>query len=135
MTEQKYFIKLEKGQLIEVNKEVYITYYQMARKERYQYERDKKYGLLYYDSWDTSTINGQDYVKDFNSDIEKLIIEKMRYKAILNFIEKNDKEKILQFIISIEKENEIAKRLGITQAAVSKKKNKLLRLLKDFLEK
>lgn len=42
---EKYLIRLGDGTLVEVNREVYLEWYQSERRERYQRERDRKYGL------------------------------------------------------------------------------------------
>lgn len=42
---EKYVIRLDDGTLVEVNREIYLEWYRSERKERYQKERDRKYGL------------------------------------------------------------------------------------------
>lgn len=42
---EKYVIRLGDGILVEVNREIYLEWYQSERRERYQKERDWKYGL------------------------------------------------------------------------------------------
>lgn len=42
---EKYLIRLGDGTLVEVNREVYLEWYQSERRERYQRERDRKYGV------------------------------------------------------------------------------------------
>lgn len=42
---EKYLIRMEDGTLVEVNREIYLEWYQTERRERYQRERDRKYGL------------------------------------------------------------------------------------------
>lgn len=42
---EKYVIRLGDGTLVEVNREIYLVWYRSERKERYQKERDRKYGL------------------------------------------------------------------------------------------
>lgn len=42
---EKYVIRLGDGTLVEVNREIYLEWYRSKRKERYQKERDRKYGL------------------------------------------------------------------------------------------
>ena len=42
---EKYFIRLDDGTLVEVNREIYLEWYRSERKERYQKERDRKYGV------------------------------------------------------------------------------------------
>lgn len=42
---EKYFIRLGDGILIEVNREIYLEWYQSKRRERYQKERDRRHGV------------------------------------------------------------------------------------------
>lgn len=42
---EKYVIRLGYGTLVEVNREIYLEWYQSERRERYQKERDGKYGV------------------------------------------------------------------------------------------
>lgn len=42
---EKYVIRLGDGTLVEVNREIYLEWHQSERRERYQRERDRKYGL------------------------------------------------------------------------------------------
>lgn len=42
---ERYVIRMGDGMLVEVNREIYLEWYQSKRRERYQRERDCKYGL------------------------------------------------------------------------------------------
>lgn len=42
---ERYVIRLSDGTLVEVNREIYLEWYRSERRERYQRERDRKYGL------------------------------------------------------------------------------------------
>lgn len=42
---EKYIIRLGDGTLVEVNREIYLEWYRSERRERYQREHDRKYGL------------------------------------------------------------------------------------------
>ncbi len=42
---EKYVIRLDDGTLVEVAREIYLEWYRSKMKERYQRERDRKYGL------------------------------------------------------------------------------------------
>lgn len=131
---KKYYVRLENNQLIEVSKEVYIAYYSMKREEKYQKERDLKHGLLYYDDWDTEEINGVEFIKDKNVNIDENIKFQELYEAILNFENIYDEQKILLLLASGEKESNIAKRLKMSQSTVNRKKVRLLILLREYLE-
>ena len=42
---EQYFILLDCNTLVEVNREIYLEWYRSERRERYQRECDRKYGL------------------------------------------------------------------------------------------
>ena len=42
---EKYVVRLSDSTLVEVNREIYLEWYRSERRERYQKERDRKYGL------------------------------------------------------------------------------------------
>lgn len=70
MGEQKgYFLKVGK-QVVSVNEEVYKAYYIISRQEKYLLEMDQEHGLLYYNSWDSDSTNGCDYIADQYQNIE-----------------------------------------------------------------
>ena len=52
---ERYFIPIE-GKLIEVEKNVYVAYYKMDRRERYLEERDKDNGVVSYNTIDSQGI-------------------------------------------------------------------------------
>ena len=43
---ERYFIRLDNGEVCEVNREVYLCWYAAERQDRYQRERDMKHGLV-----------------------------------------------------------------------------------------
>lgn len=60
---EKYFIPIE-GKLIEVEKNVYVAYYKMDRRERYLEERDKDNGVVSYNTIDSQGIDGKSGLQD-----------------------------------------------------------------------
>lgn len=42
---EKYILRVQNGELLEVTREVYLEWYQSKRREKYQRERDQKYGV------------------------------------------------------------------------------------------
>ena len=48
---EKYVIRMGDGTLVEVNREIYLEWYRSERRERYQKERDRKYGLCSIDKF------------------------------------------------------------------------------------
>ena len=131
---KKYFIKIQ-GILVEVTSEVYITYYEMERKEKYLLERDKDHSLLYYDGWDTETSNGVDFIKDNKTNVEEEAIKNL-LPDIWSYVEKiGDKYCICQLIASGKTEKEIAEICKVTQQTVNETKLRLFKKLKKIIEK
>lgn len=64
---EKYFIPIE-GKLIEVEKNVYLAYYKMDRRERYLEERDKDNGVVSYNAIDSQGINGESGLRDMETE-------------------------------------------------------------------
>lgn len=132
--DRKYYIKLDDKQLVEVTKDIYTVYYQMRRRECYLEERDLKNGLIYYSSWDTEYMNGEEFLVDKSGSIEDVIFNDIRYKNIISFIDKNDKRDILKLSIFGKTETQIAAILGVSQSYVSKVKTKLILAFKKYLD-
>lgn len=132
--ERKYYIKLDDKQLVEVTKDIYTVYYQMRRRERYLEERDLKNGLIYYSSWDTEYMNGEELLVDKSGSIEDVIFNDMRYKAVVSFINENDKRDILKLSMLGKTEKQIAEIIGLNQSNVNRAKSKLYSELKKYLD-
>lgn len=131
---KKYFIKVQ-DILVEVSCEVYTAYYSMDRRERYLIERDKVYGLLYYDAWSSETTNGVDYINDTSVNVEEEALRNL-LPDIWSYVDQiGDKYNICRLIAVGKKEKEIAEIFGITQQTVNETKQRLFKKLKNILEK
>ena len=73
---EKYFIPIE-GKLIEVEKNVYVAYYKMDRRERYLEERDRDNGVVSYNTIDSQGIDGE-------SGLQDVVTETMETIALAN---------------------------------------------------
>ena len=105
----------------------------MRRRERYLEERDLKNGLIYYSSWDTEYMNGEELLVDKSGSIEDVIFNDMRYKAVVSFINENDKRDILKLSMLGKTEKQIAEIIGLNQSNVNRAKLKLYSELKKYL--
>lgn len=107
----------------------------MERKEKYLIERDKAHGLLYYDGWDCETSNGVDLIKDSKANVEEEAIQNL-LPDIWTYVAKiGDKYHICQFIASGKTEKEIAKICGVSQQSINEAKIRLLKKLREIVEK
>lgn len=132
---KRYYIKLEPEGLVEVSEEVYIVYYKMKRAEKYQAERDKRHGLLYYDSWDTETGNGAEYIADKTMDTEEDAIHHISQQELWKMLSQiGEQSDLCRFIASGRTEREIAEILGISQSTVNRNKKRIYRKLKKILK-
>lgn len=133
---EKYYIPVE-GKLIEVEKDVYVTYYKMGRRERYLEERDRNNGVLSYDALDNDGIVGEEMFKDpkLNS-LEDLAltkeIEEQLHRCIA-LLPRAERELIQAIYFEGMSDREYAKRIQKSQPAVSSKHRKILSKLKMFL--
>lgn len=70
---KKYFIRVP-GELIEVSKDIYLSYYRMKRRWVAQEERDTYNGLVSYDSMDTVEMLGEEMIPDSDaSNVEDIV--------------------------------------------------------------
>lgn len=133
---KNYYLPVN-GKLIPVSKDIYEEFYVYRRRERYLEERDISKGLLYFSDYDTQDSNFIDNVGDKTVDVDKLveagIVIKELYKALdgLNTEERDLIEKIFFQEQSI---REIARNEKISHVAIQKRRNKILKKLKEILK-
>ena len=133
--EDKYYIRLDSGERVEVSKEVHDAYYKMRRREKYLEEQDQNHGLMHYEDWSRDRINGEDLLSDRSWNPEDRLMQQLHpnlwdYVATLY-----DKYNIFYFVALGLNDTEIARILGISRVGVSKQRNRLLRQLKEILER
>ena len=135
MQEKQYYIKAGKDQ-VPVNEEVFKQYQKLKRQERYQKARDRKKGLVYYDSWDETTSNGSDVCVDCCFDTAERALTAIEAEKIWHCVEKlQDEYHICRMVALGYTEREIAEILGLSQNSVHMRKKSLFRRLKKMLEK
>lgn len=139
------------GQYIEVTDVVYDTYMKGDRKIRY-FENDLKTERVLMDtdghikqiipsredSLDRLMDDNAEQFTDHHESVEDMVLRKISaeklYQALTELSEK-ERELIVALFFEEKTERELAIVLGISQPAVHKQKNKILKKLKTFLEK
>lgn len=132
-----YFLPLE-GQMIPVSKEVYIEFYKLKEHEVYLEKKDKKHGLLKYDSWRNEIVDGVECIADPGADTEQLALSNLMIEQLmgcLHLLEKSELAILIAIFWQGKTETEVSKLLGITQQAVHKRKKQVLKYLYTLLEK
>lgn len=139
------------GQYIEVTDAVYDAYMKGDRKIRY-FENDLKTERALMDtdghikqiipsredSLDRLMDDNAEQFTDHHESVEDMVLRKISaeklYQALAELSEK-EREMIVALFFEEKTERELAAVLGISQPAVHKQKNKILKKLKTFLEK
>lgn len=132
---KEFKIKINK-EIISVNEEIYITYYKMARRERYLSEVSLKNELSYNQLMDkdypieTKMIKSQKLIED--EVVERIMIDKMT-KAIKNL---TDKERFIisELFFNAKSERELANLMNIPRTTLHSKKIKIINKLKEFIK-
>ncbi len=132
---KEYIVKIGK-ELVHVNKELYVTYYKMSRRERYLDEVDKKKTLSY----------EQLIEEDFPVE-EKLIepvkltddiaIDKILRSKLKIAIKKLSREEwfiIEEIFIKETHIRKLSKKILIPQSTIKYKRDKILKKLKKLIE-
>lgn len=140
-----------RGQYVEVTDEVYTAYMQSDRKMRY-FEKDLKTERFVLDK-DGQVVqiipsreDSLDRLMDENAQqfsgneesVEAMVLRKMEVEQLhtaLSMLLPEEQELIWALFFEEYTESELAVKLGISQPAVYKRKIKILKKLKSFLEK
>jgi len=137
LEKKKYYIRIEKN-LVEVNEEIYRSYYQMGRHERYLTEKDKAHKVLQYSNFDTDELLGEEMIPDFQStSVEDRAITHIlseRLHQCITLLPKSD-QRLLQAIYGDGlSERQLSRKIGIPQKTINNRKHQILAKLKKLLQ-
>ena len=138
------------GQTIEVTDAVYEAYMKGDRKMRY-FENDLKAGRILLDedgqikqiilsredSLDRLMDDNAEQFSDRHESVEDMVLRKIsveRLHTALSTLSEKERELIETLFFEEKTERDVASAMGISQPAVHKQKNKILKKLKLFLE-
>lgn len=132
----KYLIRMGDGTLVEVNREIYLEWYQSERRERYQRERDRKYGVCSIERlYEEGYFPEQSIcMKDMTQEV---VLRKEYWERLGNAFEKLPEQdvrllKLLYFEeITVKKVAEI---LGCSRKTVENRHRKILRELLAMID-
>jgi RNA polymerase sigma factor (sigma-70 family) len=138
MSDKKYYIFID-GCKVEVTREFFIAYRRMERREQYLEERDLAHGKALYSQLDTTETTGEEMIPDYDAvPIEEavtlaIMVDKLREcMAKLRSCDRELLELRYWHRLSQKKTAAIMK---CGQASVSRREAKVLRCLKEMLEK
>lgn len=139
MAEQKKYYIHVPGALVEVSEGVYFAYYQEKRRGRTLREKDKRNGAVSYDGLDTPELSGQEMIPDRGAvSVEDAAIANImrgELRRCLALLDEPDRQLIHALYFEGLSERKYAKRIGIPQRTINDRRRRVLRKLKELLEK
>ena len=133
---KKLFIPVQ-GYLLETDRTHYKAFYQ--EKERYRYIRklDTENDLLSIDAFDNEDGNGIEGISIYEEDIADLVADKIMAEHLRNCLSlllEDERDLIYEIYYNNLTERELAEKYKISQAAVHKRKHRILIKLKNLVE-
>ena len=132
--DKKYYI-LVGDEKIEVDQEVYKSYWQITNRERYLERLDRQNKLLFFSDLSTE-YSFEDTIADENYDLEKIVETKMlidRVREAIDSLNDEEREVIERLYYQDESLRSIATSKKISAPALLKRRNKILKKLKELL--
>ena len=134
---QKYILMID-GAPVEVNREIYIEYHRMDRRDRYLEERDLAHGKTLYSNLDTVELLGEEMIPDSNAvnpeDAAIACILHEKLHQCLDLLSEGDRQLIDALYFQDKSERDYAKKVGISQKGVNKRRHAALAKLKIFMK-
>lgn len=88
---ERYILRVQNGELLEVTREVYLEWYQSRRREKYQRERDQKYGVCSLDAMGAAGIHSPMSVHERDG-LEELVLQKLYLEELQKALRKLEKQ-------------------------------------------
>lgn len=136
---KKFFIRVNRV-LVEVPEEIYREHHKMERRARYIEERDLIQGKVLYSDMDTDEMTGEDMMPDLNAEsVENVVLQRIA-KGLLEdalAVLSNEELGIIEMLYFADdggglSQREVAKIIGISQPAVHKRHEKIIKKLKKL---
>ncbi|WP_281703250.1 sigma factor-like helix-turn-helix DNA-binding protein [Parvimonas micra] len=132
--DKKYYIFVG-DEKIEVDQEVYKSYWQITNRERYLERLDRQNKLLFFSDLSTE-YSFEDTIADENYDLEKIVETKMlidKVREAIDSLNDEEREVIERLYYQDESLRSIATSKKISAPALLKRRNKILKKLKELL--
>ena len=134
---KKEFYLYVNGQRVKVSEQIYKVYWREKEHEKYLEQVDKKNHLLFFSSLNHDG-NFENNLEDKNVDVEKVVATQIMIEALRSAISKlnaEEKELIERLYFYDETLSSVAKDKGVTYQTIQWRKDRILRKLKEILEK
>ena len=135
--EKKEFYLYVNGQKVKVSEDIYKVYWREREHEKYLEQVDRKNHLLFFSSLDQDGHFAETLV-DESVDVAKIVETQMMIEAVRNAISKLNAEErdiIERLYFNDETLSSVARDKGVTYQTIQWRKDRILRKLKEILEK
>ncbi len=132
---KEYFIFIE-GIKVIVSEEIYKAYWKETNKENYLRQLDRKNQLFCFSDFDHDG-NFVSNLVDTSVDVEKIVEAKMRIESLnkaLMSLNEEEREIINALYFRDESTRTVASNVGLHQTSLLRKRNRILKKFKEFLE-
>ncbi|EHL18921.1 hypothetical protein HMPREF9628_01918 [Peptoanaerobacter stomatis] len=132
---KKYYIFVG-NEKIEVDYEVYKSYWQITNRERYLERLDRQNKLLFFSDLSTE-YSFEDNIVDKNFDVEKIVETKMlidRVREAINSLNDDEREIIERLYYQDESTRIAAEALNLHKTSLIRKRDRILEKLRKMLE-
>jgi len=136
MAENKKYIIMIGGELIEVSSAIYQVYYGVERHTRMLDEKDQRHGLVLYSNLDTPEMSGEGMIPDCDAvstedaAIARILCEKLH--RCLNLLPEGDQKLLNAIYFDGLSERKLSKLSGVPQRTINDRRRKALKRLKKF---
>lgn len=133
---REYYLYV-RGEKVKVSEQIYKVYWREREHEKYLEQVDRKNHLLFFSSLDHDG-HFVDNIVDESVDVEKIVETQMMIEAVRNAISRlnaEEKELIERLYFYDETLSSVAKDKGVTYQTIQWRKDRILRKLKEILEK
>ena len=135
--EKKEFYLYVNGQKVKVSEDIYKVYWREREHEKYLEQVDRKNHLLFFSSLDQDGHFAETLVYE-SVDVENIVETQMMIEAVRNAISKLNAEErdiIERLYFNDETLSSVARDKGVTYQTIQWRKDRILRKLKEILEK
>ena len=133
---KEYYLYV-KGKAVPVSEEVYKAYWKITEHEKYLQRKDWKHNVIPFSALDHDG-HFVDNIVDESVDVEKIVETQMMIEAVRNAISRlnaEEKDIIERLYFNDETLSSVARDKGVTYQTIQWRKDRILRKLKEILEK